>query len=303
MKLLEMDFLKYVMNKVGWPEMKYKFNPFERAVGLFLSVAIIGSFLIGVGVAVNKNLFEDKAYYFSYVSSASNIRSGSAVFLDGLKIGKIEQLDLDEEGKIRVKYSVLKKYIHGITLGTKAQFVRPFIFGDKVLNISRNISSKKILKSGSVIPLIEGTDIMDALTGEKVNTLLTRFDDLTIHLNDLVLASRDIMIQAKEKDKVKRILENLAIASNQLKRSPKLAKDVSVILSNLNQITTELNELKPVFSKFAHQLPEGTAKSIQLLNETVTTVKALQKNYFLKGHVETIKKEELNRLPASEKTP
>lgn len=296
-----MGLLNYLKIKVGWPEMKYKFNPFERAVGIFLTLALLGSFFIGVGVAINKNLFEDKVFYFSYVSSASNIRSGSSVFLDGLKIGKIEQIDLDDEGKIRVKYSILKKYVHGITTGARAQFIRPFIFGDKVLNIVRNSSSKEKIKSGTIIPIIEGTDIMDALSSEKMNSLLTRFNDLTTHLNELILASKDVVIQAGEKDKLKNILENLSHASNQLKSSPRMTKDLTVILSNLNEITTELNELKPVFSKFAHQLPEGTAKSIQLVNETVTTVKALQKNYFLKDHVETVKKEDLTRMPAGAK--
>jgi ABC-type transporter Mla subunit MlaD len=284
--------------------MKYKFNPFERAVGLFLSLAIIGSVGISLGIAIKKNLFEDKVFYYSFIGNAGNIRIGSGVFLDGLKIGNIEELELDGEGRLKVKYSVLQKFVHTITIGTKIQFNRPFIFGDKVLTIIRSDTSKEKIPSLALIPTVESFDVMDVLTGEKMSDILARFDSITLNLNELIMASRDIALQVREKDKIKKILNNLTLASHQLKHAPQMAKDASVVMANLNQITTELNELRPAFSKVVNQLPHGTEKSIQLLNETVTTIKALQKNFLLKNHVEQVKKEEQAiRSPASDNTP
>jgi len=285
--------------------MKYKFHPFERAVGIFLLFAIVGSLFVGTGIAVKKNWFEDKDYFYSYIESASNIRVGSSVFMAGLKIGKIEDVDFDSTNKLRLRFSVLKKYSKNITQGSEVQFTRPFLIGDKILNVVRNEKTKLFIPSGTFIPVSTKMDVIDVLSGQKVNELIGRIDSITQNMDDLVLFTKKIALQVGEKDKVKNIMDNLSLVSQQLKHSPQMMKDASVILTNLNKLTTELNDLRPVFVKAAKDLPEGGQKTIELLNESITTIKAMQKNYFLKDHVETVKKEEQERkrAVASEKSP
>jgi hypothetical protein len=106
-----------------------------------------------------------------------------------------------------------------------------------------------------------------------------------------VLASKNIALQLGEKEKIKKLMHNVTLASQELKHSPQMIKDASVILSNLNQVTKDL--------------PQGGKKTLELLDESITTIRAMQKNYFLKGHVETVKKEEekKKRSVASEKSP
>ena len=285
--------------------MRYKFHPFERAVGIFLLVALVGSFFVGAGVAVKKNWFEEKIYFYGHIDSGSNIRVGSSVFMAGLKIGKIEDLDFDSTNKLRLKFSVLKKYSQNITRGSVIQFTRPFLMGDKVLNIIRNEETKITIPKGSFLAVAQKLDVMDVLSGQKVNELLGRVDSITKNMDELVLASKNIALQVGEKEKIKKLMHNLTLASQELKHSPQMIKDASVILSNLNQVTTELNNLRPEFVKITKDLPQGGKKTLELLDESITTIKAMQKNYFLKGHVESVKKEkeEKKRSVASEKSP
>jgi phospholipid/cholesterol/gamma-HCH transport system substrate-binding protein len=284
--------------------MQYKFNPFERAVGFFLISTLVGSVVLGLGLAIKKSWFEEKNYYSSYVHSASNIRVGSAVYIAGLKIGSIENVDLDHTHQIKVTYSVRKKYANNLTVGTKAHFVRPFVIGDKVLNLIQGPESKELIASGSELATIESTDLLEILNGKKIEQLVTRFDSITTHLNDLLDVSKNIALQVGEKDKVKKIVENVAFASKQLKNAPQMVQDTSKILSNLNSLSSQLKELQPVFAQVAQKLPEGSQKTVELLNESVTILQAMQKNFFIKGHVEEIKQEkakliEQQRLPAS----
>ena len=235
--------------------------------------------------------FEEKIYFYGHIDSGSNIRVGSSVFMAGLKIGKIEDLDFDSTNKLRLKFSVLKKYSQNITLGSVIQFTRPFLMGDKVLNIIRNEETKITIPKGSFLAVAQKLDVMDVLSGQKVNELLGRVDSITKNMDELVLASKNIALQVGEKEKIKKLMHNLTLASQELKHSPQMIKDASVILSNLNQVTKDL--------------PQGGKKTIELLDESITTIKAMQKNYFLKGHVESVKKEEeeKKRSVASEKSP
>jgi ABC-type transporter Mla subunit MlaD len=285
--------------------MKYTFHPFERAVGVFLLVTLLGSFFVGAGIAVKKNWFEEKIFFYGHIESASNIRVGSSVFMAGLKIGKIEDVDFDSTNKLRLKFSVLKKYSGNITRGSMIQFTRPFLIGDKVLSIVRNEETKTTLPTGSFLAVAEKLDVMDVLSGQKVNELMGRLDSITKNMDELVLTGKNIALQVGEKEKVKKLMNNLTFASQQLKHSPQMMKDASVILSNLNQVTTELNDLRPLFVKVARDLPQGGQKTLELLDESITTIKAMQKNYFLKDHVQSVKKEEddKKRSVASEKSP
>lgn len=284
--------------------MKYKFNPFERAVGFFLISTLVGSFVIGLGVAIKKNWFEEKMFYSSYVNSASNIRVGSSVFIAGLKIGNIENVDLDHTHKIKVTYSVLKKYSDNITVGTKAQFLRLFVIGDKVLNLIQGKESTELIAQGEILPTIESTDLLEMLGGSKVEQLMARFDSITINLDELIGLSKNLAFQVADKNKLKKIVENVAFASKQLKHAPQMTQDATKILSNINSLTSQLKELQPIFAQVAHKLPEGSERTVQLLNESVTILQAMQKNFFLRSNVEEIKEDrakqqELERIPAS----
>jgi ABC-type transporter Mla subunit MlaD len=283
--------------------MRYSFNPFERAVGFFLLTTIFGTVLFGMTLAVKKNWLEEKNYYFTKVESASNIREGSSVFLSGLKIGKIEEIILDSRGELKVKFSVLKKYSHSLVDGTFVQFTRPFILGERVLNIVRTKNSGKRLPANSLISTLKSHDILEALSGQKVNQIIDRFDSMSQNLDDLIRISKNVAEQIHEKDKVRLILNQLANASRELKNIPHMAKNAGNILTNLNDLSTELNELRPYLRSVAQKMPEGSEKSLHLLDESLIIVKALQKNMFLKDHVKAVKIEndKNDRLPAQEK--
>ena len=156
--------------------MEYKFNPYERAVGLFLSVFFSGSLIFGFVVAVKKNWFEDKINYETQTTSASNIREGNSVEMSGLKIGKIESVDMTDDFKIKVTFSIHKKYQKMMRNGIKVHFIRSFILGDKILSLSQASQKAEILAQGSFIPSEESADLMDLLAGDKVQPLLTKLE-------------------------------------------------------------------------------------------------------------------------------
>ena len=283
--------------------MKYKFNPYERAVGFFLSVTVIGSIVIFVGLAIKKNWLEDKVSYVVYTQSAANLRVGNNVIISGLKIGSVEKIELDQDQKIdrnvRVTFSILKKYSNQMTIGSKVQFVRPFIIGDKALSIVKGENGGKLIASGEVIPVFESLDLLDVLGGKQLEGMLTKVENILNNMDQTILAGKEIAIQINDKKKLKKTLEDLHYSVAEVRRVmpyltsqvPEASGHVGKIIENLSVITSAFKELQP----------EG-AKTIELLHESVITLKAMQKSMLLRGSVEEVKEEmAAKRVPAEQK--
>ncbi len=270
--------------------MRYKFNPFERAVGFFLITSVVGSLTIGAGLAVKKNWFEEKISFNTYVVSADNLREGSSVLMSGLKVGKIEDIELDETRQIRVKFTILKKYHSQITQGTKVQFIRPFIIGDKVLTLVQGPTSVGLVPAGSSLPLFEQYDFMEMLSGKKLEATMAKIDSIINHLESTMAKTDAIAHAVGDEKKLKQTLESIHTAVALVKKNlPQTTGQIENTISNLHDISALLKDSSP----------EGSKKLIELLGESVITLKGIQKNYFLRDHVQAVREEEAKRMPAS----
>ena len=269
---------------------KYKFNPYERAVGFFICFAMTGSFFIGLGLAVKKNWFEEKLVFATYTHSAANLREGSTVLLSGLKVGKVEKIELDPEMKIKVSFTILKEFGHLMTEGMRVQFIRPYIIGDKSLTLIPGNSRGRLLAQGESLPLMPTLDLMEVANGEKLETMVAKVEGILDNLND-------ITVQVGEKKKIKRTIDDLNFTLAEVRKVmphltanvPATSQHLAKTIENLSGLTSSIKTLQP----------EG-AKTIELLNESLITLKAMQKSFFMKGNVEEVKKEMQERVPASQ---
>lgn len=292
--------------------MHYKFNPFERAVGVFITGTIVGSLFIGVGIAIKKNWFEEKDFYSTYTNTANNIRVGAVVQIAGMKVGSIEQVELDQNQKIKVTFSVLKKYERSVTEGARVQFVRPFIIGDKIINITQGALGGQLIASGAVLPLEETPDLLDLISGDKIQPMIAKVDLILTNVNDALILGKDIASQVGNKKQLQTTMANIAYASEQLKKvlphfvnnTPQMTANVTTMVENLTALTKGMKELQPFVAEVVKTMPEGSKKAVEALNESVMVLRAMQKSFLLRGSVEEMKqaekKTETKREVASE---
>jgi ABC-type transporter Mla subunit MlaD len=286
--------------------MKYKFNPYERAVGMFLSIAVIGSLAVGVGLGIKKNWLEEKIFLHTYTDSAANLRIGSSVLMSGLKVGKLEDIQLENHQRIKVTFSVLNDYVHEVDNSTRVQFIRPFVIGEKSISLikDQNLNEKKLslLKNGSLVQGVNTIDLLDVLTGEELQVMLGRVDSILKNVDKTMVAGLDIANQIGEKKKLKKMMDDIQVSVSEVRKTlpmltakaPKTTENIEKIIADLSIITSAVKDLKP----------EG-AKTIELLHESVITLKAMQKSMLLRSNVEEVKEEmaqqeKTKRLPASQ---
>lgn len=315
--------------------MKIKFNKFERVAGLFVLTALIGSLAAALGIAAKKGWFSSKVPFETVMKSADGIHAGTVVQIAGLRVGSVSDVELMSAEKIRVKFEVFEKFHTQIRKDSVVQVFRPFIIGDKVLEVSVGSQDQELLASGEYIQLKESFDIMDVVSGKKMGPFVETVEKLTssmkslgeafmdpertkalvkmfdrlapllANVNDMAVGMVKITDTVLRQKRLETLVTNLNEVTDGLvqlipplvKESPDAGVQLGQMVRNLNILTQEMQKLTPAISAVAPELPKTSLKAVEALNETVVLLKALQKSFFLKGSVEAVKEEE--RRPAS----
>lgn len=319
--------------------MKIKFNKFEKIAGLFVIVAIAGILIATIGVGVKKGWFSTKTQFTTTMMSADGIHPGTTVQMSGLRAGSVSDVELISATEVKVRFDVLSKFAHQIKQDSVVQVFRPFILGDKVLEITVGSAEAQVMAEKSELPLSQTMDIMDILSGRKMNSFFSTFDRMAEslrifgeafsdprrsralvamvdNLNPLIKNMNTMAIQvnkvtdaALKQKRLETMLDGLAKMTNQLneiipafqEEVPDMGRQLGQIVTNLNVLTTEFRKLTPAIGEIAPDLPRTTRRAVEALDETVVLLKAMQRSFFFRGNVKDIRKEEeKQRVPASD---
>ena len=315
--------------------MRIKFSKFERIAGLFVAAAVAGTITIAVGVAVKKGWFASKVPYETYMGSAEGIHSGTVVQIAGLRAGAVDEVELLSGEKVRVRIEVFEKFRSQIRADSSISVLRPFVIGERVLEISVGSAEKPVLEPGAEIVLKSSFDIMDVFSGKKLGPFLgtierlsenlkvlgeafadpertksvvAMFDKLAPLISNLnamasgVVKVTDVATRQKRLEILFANLTDLSTDLNQIipamvKEAPDMGRNLGEMVKSLTILTAEMQKLAPAIAAVAPELPKTSLRAVEALNETVVLLKAMQKSFLLRGKVEEVRDQE--RAPAS----
>ncbi|UXR63719.1 MlaD family protein [Bdellovibrio bacteriovorus] len=316
--------------------MKVKFNKFERVAGLFVMLAICGVILTGVSAAIKQGWFEPKVRYTTTFENADGIHQGTLVQMAGLRAGEVETVELESDNRIRVSFYVLGKFQNRVRENSTVQLIRPFIIGERVLELTVGGEEYDVIPDLSAIKSLETVDLMTLMSGKHLNSYLSklggilesvqvlvdafadksraeslvrvidRMDPLVKNLNTMSMEVIKLSKQATHDDGVQKLVGNLAVTTREINKilpelneaNPAMAKDLAVMTQNLAVMTRALG---PAVKEVEGELPGASVRLVQALNETVVVLKAMQKSFFMRSSVKEVKEEEQERVPASQK--
>lgn len=320
--------------------MKIKFNKFERVAGLFVLAAIVGLAISTIGVAIKKGWFSSHLSFATKMVTAEGVHPGTTVQISGLRAGSVTDVELVSATEVHVRFDVIDKFANQIRKDSVVQLTRPFIIGDKVLEVTVGSKDEPVLPEHSELPLSATVDIMDLLSGRKMNSFFGTFDrmaeslrvfgeafsdpersralvalvdnltPLIKNLNQMAIQVNHVTDAALKKKRIEIMLDNISKLSDQLgeilpefaKEVPDMGKQFGQIVQNLNVLTGEFRKLTPAINEIAPDLPRTTKRAVEALDETVVLLKAMQRSFFFRGNVKDVKaEEEKARQPAEAK--
>lgn len=311
-----------------------KFNKFERVAGMFILVALAGVILTGVSAAIRQGWFEPRVRYKTMFQSADGIHQGTVVQLSGLKVGAVESVELESDNRVSVEFYVLGKFQDRVRENSTAQLVRPFIIGERILDLSMGTEEFNVIAAGGHVKSSETMDLMTLMSGKNMNSYLSklggilesmqvimdafadksraeslvrvidRLDPLMKNLNTMSSEVIKLSRQATHGDGMQKLVGNLNSTTSEINRilpelneqNPELAKDLATMTQNLAVVTKALG---PATKAVEGELPGASVRLLEALNETVVVLKAMQKSFFMRSNVEEVRSEESQRLPAS----
>ncbi|QDK37607.1 MlaD family protein [Bdellovibrio sp. NC01] len=314
-----------------------KFNKYERVAGLFVLCAIFGVALTAVSVAIKQGWFETKVYYTTVFETADGIHQGTTVQMAGLRAGAVDDVELEDNNQVRVTFYVLGKFQNRVRQDSGIQLIRPFVIGERVIDVSVGSEASPVLAANSFIKSTETTDFMTLMSGKHLNqylgklggilenmqilveafadkkraqsivSIFDRMDPLIKNLNTMSVEVIKLSKQATHDDGVQKLVGNLAVTTGEINKilpelneeNPKLAKDLASMTQNLAVMTKALG---PAVQAVEPQLPGASVRLVEALNETVVVLKAMQKSFFMKSNVKEVQEEEsTRRVPANSK--
>lgn len=320
--------------------MKVKFNKFERIAGLFVLVAIGGILFSMIGVAVKQGWFESKTPFRTVFESAEGVHTGTPVIMAGLRVGAVESVELRADNKIEVEFKVFSKFAGKIHTDSQAQLVRPFIIGERILEITVGAPDSAMLASGGEVASSETVDLMTLLSGRKLGSALgemgemvknlrflaeafldknrtadlirifDRIDPLLKNLNTMSTEVVKLTKQVTKDDRIGNVMAELAVTTKELnammpaikQRAPQMAQDLEKLVANLAILTESSKVLLPALAEVAPDLPRSSRRAVEALDEAVVLLKAMQKSFMLRSNAQEVRDEEAqrDRKPASQ---
>jgi len=284
-------------------------NLFGKAA-VFILLAALGMGLAFVWTGIKKGEFSAKSPIYFVADSGQDLSVGMPVKFSGFKIGKLDTLALDEQGRVQVKVDIESKYLRLIRQDAVMSLKKEGVIGDGVLEISRGTEDKPALASGGKVRFERASGLEQAVIDVK-NRIMPILDDLHHTLHDPDGDVRQILKNLREfsaemrgtRERLDRVLGRVDTdlnhevepllqslrksAANAETLSGKLDYDLPVMLKKADATMESLRQagetINAAVQRAAPQLPVVMGKTRKLIGDTQEAVDSLSTHWPLKS--------------------
>ncbi|MDO9000801.1 MAG: MlaD family protein [Bacteroidota bacterium] len=219
----------------------------EFKIGIVV-LSAIAAFIWGVNFLKGSNIFSHKYYLYAVYPKIDNLIPANPVLINGYKIGQITDISLFQQGgknKVLVKFLLTEDIL--IPKGSIAKAVSSDLLGSKAVEI---IYSNQIeyVKSGDTLIAATEEGFKESLD-KRIAPIQAKAENL-INSMDSVMSVVNLILNTKTRDNLDKSFESVRKAILTLEQTAYKLDDlvgsekvkISSVMSNLNQITTNLNK-------------------------------------------------------------
>ncbi len=214
----------------------------KLAVGIFVIVLSMTMVAFSYFFLKEKGIFSKKFTYSFDVQSARFFSVGMPLQLSGFDIGVIEKIQLEDDARVKILFSVKKENLKWINQETYLMIKKPLI-GSPHIEVHSKLG-KDILKEHSSVKMIESNDI---------NDMIARLEPVVVKLTNII-------------NSVEKITKYLASNDSELVH----------ILKNFDTFTSRLLKNKSLLTTITGD-DKSTKNMVNALNETAEIMKELKK--------------------------
>jgi phospholipid/cholesterol/gamma-HCH transport system substrate-binding protein len=169
-------------------------NRIAQIVGTFILVPLFVLIMAGIFMAKTEHLFERTYMLNASLSKSYGLEPGAPVVVSGIRIGRVERVDLNERGTVDVVLRLLLRYRNMVKENSELSLTKSgIVVGQTQVDIAGGTANSMALVDGATMRVVEPKDI-----GEMINELqpvlaavkqtLLRVDTITQDLQGTVKA-------------------------------------------------------------------------------------------------------------------
>ncbi len=265
------------------------YSRMKFAVGIFVIVLFISIVSFAYLLMEEKGAFEKRYKYHFITESAAAFSIGMPLKFSGFNIGAIEEIELQDNAKVYMTFSVNEKN-------------RKWITQDSVLLVRKPLIGSPHIELYSPIgnPILEKDSKLDIYMSDDINDMISKLEPVVERLINIIDSVDKITTYiAKEDSPLKNTLKNLETFSGKLAKNdslltsvtgdPKATKDLVDSLSSLSSMMNEINNVskrvdKDILDptvltiKEVHLITKDIREKLQTLNGVVNSVGAMDKD-------------------------
>ena len=242
-------------------------------IGLFSVLVVVGAMLFGLWLAKASMDSTFKDYEVVFNEAVSGLSKGSSVQYNGIKVGDVIELRLDDKDPRRVLARIRLAANTPVKVDTKAKLALTGVTGTSIIQLSGGDPNSPHLKGkDGKLPEIVASP-------SPIARLLTDGSDVMANVN-MLLHNANALFSEDNVNRVSKTLDNLeqtttAIAgqrgdiSQTLKQLAQVGKQASVTLEQTNVLMRNANGLLSTEGKQMFNSAEQAMNSLQQSTATI----------------------------------
>jgi phospholipid/cholesterol/gamma-HCH transport system substrate-binding protein len=258
-------------------EMKKKLLWSKLKAGLVITVALFTLFMTVFFAGSIENLFSPKFHLKVQIPNVKGLRGGAPVWVSGIEVGSVKELDLSREYGTIVHLSVDRDVMGFIKKDSRASVLTMGLLGDKYIELTTGSPGAESLHEGDIIQgnaQIEFQDIMEtsATSIEKLSELITRIEKSEGTLAKFLTDPEVYNNLTDSTEKLSLLLGDIRDSKGtvmMLLKDPSLYNDLKATVSSLEDLSRTVNESSGTFKK----LVEDPALYDRLLSASISLEK------------------------------
>jgi len=252
----------------------------RRQVGWFVMIGLGTIVALLLVATLRTELFARKFTLFVAPPSATSFFVGQEVKFQGFTIGRVDDIELQASGEVRIALRLLDRYRGMLHQGSAVRLVKPALLGQDIVEVTAGDVQTAVLNDGVLLPYREQATLEQLLMDMKpavanADTLLGELVQLARWLNDpsgdvrLATANIRTVTEGADQGAIQQAITRVSEAAAQLEKLFRQLADNKAgefLASSLEQTALVLNNLEPLTGELSRQAPETISRSKELVS-------------------------------------
>lgn len=225
------------------------------------ALLVIGSLALliwGYNFLKGKDLFSSNRTFYVNYDNVEGLNQASTVTINGMIVGKVNNIFMNNEGTITVELSVNSPI--EIPASTVAEIYSPGMLGGKQVALIVDFSDGNLASSGDFLNSGVKIGLLDGLSG-KADPIMVKLDSVLYNVNQLVVGLNNTL-----DDSLKTSLQNsLAELNHTLKNTTQITTGFNRIVSDNEQkigtIVSDFSETSGNLKQMSEELAQADLKA------------------------------------------